>query len=53
MKAMKRINDKEQHIMCDMDHKLSHDTIETAVTHNAKVIKLTCCAISFKNYKTT
>lgn len=40
MKVMKRINDKEQHIMCDMDHKLSHDIIKTAVTHNAKVIKL-------------
>ena len=38
--AIKRINDKEQRIMKDIDHKLSHDIIETAVTHNVKVIKL-------------
>lgn len=40
IKAVKRINDKEQHIMRDIDHKLSHDIVETAVAHNVKVIKL-------------
>lgn len=39
MKAVKRINDKEQRIMRDMDHKLSHDIVKTAVAHNVKVIK--------------
>ena len=38
--AVKRINDKEQRIMKDIDHKLSHDIVETAVTHNVKTIKL-------------
>lgn len=38
--AVKRINDKEQRIMRDIDHKLSHDIVETAVAHDAKVIKL-------------
>ena len=38
--AVKRINDKEQRIMKDIDHKLSHGIIKTAVTHDAKVIKL-------------
>lgn len=40
MKAVIRINDKEQHIMRDIDHKLSHDIVKTAVTHNVKTIKL-------------
>lgn len=40
LKAVKRINDKEQRIMRDIDHKLSHDIVETAVAHNVKVIKL-------------
>lgn len=40
MKAVKRINDKEQRIMRDIDHKLSHDIVESAVAHNVKVIKL-------------
>lgn len=40
VKAVKRINDKEQRIMRDIDHKLSHDIVETAVAHNVKVIKL-------------
>ena len=40
MKAVKRINDKEQRIMRDIDHKLSHDIVKTAVEHNVKVIKL-------------
>ena len=38
--AVKRINDKEQRIMRDIDHKLSHDIIETAVAHDVKTIKL-------------
>lgn len=38
--AIKRINNKEQRIMKDIDHKLSHDIVETAVTHNVKKIKL-------------
>lgn len=40
IKVIKRINDKEQRIMRDIDHKLSHDIIKTAVAHNVKVIKL-------------
>ena len=40
IKAVKRINDKEQRIMRDIDHKISHDIVETAVAHNVKVIKL-------------
>jgi len=40
IKAVKRINDKEQRIMRDIDHKLSHDIVETAVAHNVKAIKL-------------
>ena len=39
-KAIKRINNKEQRIMKDIDHKLSHDIVEAAVFHNVKVIKL-------------
>ena len=39
-KAVKRMNDKEQRIMRDIDHKLSHDIVETAVGHHVKVIKL-------------
>lgn len=38
--AVKRINDKEQRIMKDIDHKISHDIIETAVAHKVSVIKL-------------
>ena len=38
--AVKRINDKEQRIMRDIDHKLSDDIVETAVAHDVKVIKL-------------
>lgn len=38
--AVKRINDKEQCIMKDIDHKLSHDIVEIAVSHNVKTIKL-------------
>lgn len=40
MKAVKRINDKEQRIMKDIDHKVSHDIVENAVSHNVKVMKL-------------
>lgn len=38
--AVKRINDKEQRIMRDIDHKISHDIVKTAVAHNVKTIKL-------------
>ena len=40
MDAVQRISNKEQRIMKDIDHKLSHDIVETAVVHNVKVIKL-------------
>lgn len=40
LEAVERINNKEQRIMKDIDHKLSHDIIETAVAHNVKTIKL-------------
>ena len=40
LETVKRINNKEQRIMKDIDHKLSHDIIETAVSHNVKTIKL-------------
>ena len=40
MKAVEKINDREQRIMRDTDHKISHDIIRTAVAHNVKVIKL-------------
>ena len=40
IKAVRRINDKEQRIMRDIDHKLSYGIIETAVARNVKVIKL-------------
>ena len=39
-KAVVCINKKEQRIMKDIDHKLSHDMIETAVAHHVKTIKL-------------
>lgn len=38
--AVKCMNHKEQRIMKDIDHKISHDIIETAVAHEVKVIKL-------------
>ena len=40
MDAVVRINNKEQRIMKDIDHKISHDIIATAVAHDIKVIKL-------------
>lgn len=39
-RAVVRINDREQRIMRDIDHKLSHDIVAAAVAHNVKVIKL-------------
>ena len=38
--AVERINNKEQRIMKDIDHKLSREIIETAISHNVKIIKL-------------
>lgn len=40
MSALKRINDKEQHIMKDIDHKISHDIVKTAVANQVSIIKL-------------
>ena len=40
MKAVSRINNKEQRIMKDIDHKISHDIVKNAVAHDVKVIKL-------------
>lgn len=40
MKAVKRINNKEQRVMKDIDHKLSRDIVETAKAHNVSIIKL-------------
>lgn len=38
--AVKRMDNKEQRIMKDIDHKISHDIIETAKAHDVKVIKM-------------
>ncbi len=38
--AVEHINNKEQRIMKDIDHKLSHDIVETAISHDVKTIKL-------------
>ena len=38
--VVERLGNKEQRIMRDIDHKLSHDIISTAVEHNVRVIKL-------------
>lgn len=38
--AVKRIKDKEQRIMRDTDHKISHDIVKIAAAHNVKIIKL-------------
>jgi len=38
--AVKRIDNKEQRIMKDIDHKISHDIVQEAVNHDVKVIKL-------------
>ena len=40
MEVLKRVNHKEQRIMNDIDHKISHDIIEMAVTHDVRLIKL-------------
>ena len=40
MDAVTRINNKEQRIMKDIDHKISHDIIKTAAAHDVKVIKM-------------
>ena len=40
LSAVKHINNKEQRIMKDIDHKLSRCIIDTAVAHNVKTIKL-------------
>ena len=40
MKAVKRIKNKEQRIMKDIDHKLSRSIINTALAHKVSVIKL-------------
>lgn len=40
IEAVKCIKDKEHRIMRDIDHKLSHDLVKTAVAHDVKVIKL-------------
>ena len=38
--AVKRINNKEQRIMKDHDHKLSREIVDTALEHNVKTIKM-------------
>lgn len=38
--AIKRIKNKEQRIMKDIDHKISHNIVKTAIAHNVKIIKL-------------
>ena len=38
--AVKRINNKEQRIMKDIDHKISHEIVKTAKEHNVRVIRL-------------
>ena len=40
IKAVKRLSDKEQRIMKDIDHKISSSVIKTAVKHNVSVIKM-------------
>ena len=40
VKTVIRINNKEQRIMRDIDHKVSHDIIEIAVRNHVKVIRL-------------
>ena len=39
-KAIKRINNKEQRIMKDIDHKISREIVNTAKSHNVSLIKL-------------
>ena len=40
MSVVERIGDREQRIMRDLDHKMSHDIVATAVAHNVSVIKM-------------
>lgn len=40
IKALDRINNKEQRIMKDIDHKISRKIVNEAKTHNVKTIKL-------------
>ena len=40
LKAVNRMNDKEQRIMKDIDHKISSQIIKTAVKHKVNIIKL-------------
>lgn len=40
IKALKRMNNKEQRIMKDIDHKISRDIIQTATANNVTKIKL-------------
>ena len=40
LEAIKRINNKEQRIMRDIDHKISREIVNTAVKNNIKEIKL-------------
>lgn len=42
MKSVARINNKEQRIMKDIDHKISRDIIVTAVAHDVRMIKIEC-----------
>ena len=39
-KTLKRINNKEQRIIKDIDHKISREIVNEAKSHNVKVIKL-------------
>ena len=40
LSAIEKINHKEQRIMKDIDHKISHNIVETAIGHKVKTIKL-------------
>lgn len=40
MKAVRRIGNKEQRVMRDIDHKISHDIVSEAIRRNVRVIKL-------------
>lgn len=40
LKAVKRMNDKEQRVMRDIDHKTSRSIVNEAIAHNVSTIKL-------------
>lgn len=40
IKAIEKIGNKEQRIMKDIDHKISRDIINEAISHNVKIIKM-------------